>query len=99
MVQTGLNAIMITALKAIVNCMNYHDDQNYWHLLHKQLAKEKYKKARESMEFNLKTIAEDNYWFDDYYTGVKRLLIRKLFDPHEPYITPAYVRDNNIFII
>ena len=64
-----------------------------------QLAKEKYKKARESMEFNLKTIAEDNYWFDDYYTGVKRLLIRKLFDPREPYITPAYVRDNNIFII
>ena len=42
------------------------------------------------MEFNLKTIAEDNYWIDEYYTGVKRLLIRKLFDPREPYITPAY---------
>ena len=62
-----------------------------------QLAKKKkYQKARESMEFNLKTKAEDNYWFDDYYTGVKRLLIRKLFDPRERYIAPANVRDDNI---
>lgn len=58
---------------------------------------EKVRQTKESMMMSLSTVGEDAYYLNDYYEGVKRLMIRKLFDVREPYMTREYAVKNNIY--
>ena len=51
---------------------------------------EKVRQTKGSMMMSLSTAGEDAYYLNDNYEGVKRLMIRKLFDLRKPYMT----RDN-----
>ena len=57
---------------------------------------EKVRQANDSMMMSLSRIGEDANYLDDY-EGVKRLMIRKLFDLKEPYMTREYAVKNNRF--
>ena len=46
---------------------------------------------------SLSTIGEDAQYLNDNYEGVKHLMIGKLFDLSEPYMTREYALKNNIF--
>ena len=58
---------------------------------------EKVRQTKESMMMSLSTVGEDENYRNDYYEGVKRLMIRKLFDVREPYMTRENAVKNNIF--
>ena len=58
---------------------------------------EKVRQTKESMMMSLSTVGEDAYYQNDYYEGLKRLMIRKLFDVREPYMTREYAVKNNIY--
>ena len=58
---------------------------------------EKVRQTKDSMMMSLSTVGEDAYYLNDYNEGVKRLMIRKLFDLREPYMTREYAVKNNIF--
>ena len=49
---------------------------------------EKIRQTKDSMMMSLSTIGE--YYLNDYYEGLNRLMIRKLFDFREPYMTHEY---------
>ena len=49
------------------------------------------------MIMSLSTVGEDAYYHKDYYDGVKRLMIKKLFDVREPYITKEYAAKDKIY--
>jgi hypothetical protein len=58
---------------------------------------EKVRQTKEKMIMSLSTVGEDAYYHKDYYDGVKRLIIKKLFDVREPYMTKEYAAKNNIY--
>ena len=58
---------------------------------------EKVRQTKENMMMSLISVGEDAYYRNDYYEGVKRLMIRKLFDLREPYMTREYAVKNHIF--
>ena len=58
---------------------------------------EKVRPTKDSIMMSLSTVGEVAYYLNDYYTGVKRLMIRKLFDFRERYMTREYALKNNIF--
>ena len=45
---------------------------------------EKVRQTIYSMMMSLRTVGEDAYYLNHYNEGVKRLMIRKLFDLREP---------------
>ena len=57
---------------------------------------EKVRQTKDSMMISFSTVGEDAFYLNDYYEGVKRLMIRKLFDLREPYMTREYAVKNNI---
>ena len=59
---------------------------------------ERVRQTKESMMMSFSTVGEDAYYLNDYYEGVKRLMIRKLFDLREPYMTRECAVKNNLFI-
>ena len=58
---------------------------------------EKVRQTKEKMIMSLSTVGEDAYYHKDYYDGVKRLMIKKLFDVREPYMTKEYAAKNKIY--
>ena len=57
----------------------------------------KVRQTKESMMMSLSIVCEDAYYRNDYYEGVKRLMIGKLSYVREPYMTRDYVEKNSIF--
>ena len=82
------------------NWFNHHVESLKLARRNKEIAvidMEKVRQTKESMMMSLSTVGEDAYYRNDYYEGVKRLMIRKLFDKREPYMTREYAVKNNIF--
>ena len=48
---------------------------------------DKIRQKKYIMMMSLSIIGEDAYYLNDYYLGIKRLMIRKLFDFREPDMT------------
>ena len=83
-----------------LNWFNHHGEALKLARRNKEIAvidMEKVRQTKESMMMSLSTVGEDENYRNDYYEGVKRLMIRKLFDVREPYMTREYAVKNNIF--
>ena len=67
------------------NWFNHHVEELKLARRNKEIAvidMEKVRQTKESMMMSLSTVGEDAYYRNDYYEGVKRLMIRKLFDKY-----------------